>query len=131
MQGQPLALQIPGYVVRPATIGDLDACNQVCLRVHSHDRGGELLDEIRRGTATVKEHNGRITRYATAVAFCGHAVGETNEELKALIGASSAFLGPGFLLPTRNWELFRWCLENGLRIVQPMTLTSIGLYWSL
>jgi hypothetical protein len=58
----------------------------------------------------------------------GHAVGETNEELKALIGAAPAFLGPGFLLPSRNWELFRWCLEHGLRIVQPMNLMSIGLY---
>ena len=128
MQGQPLALQIPGYIVRTATVGDLDACNQVCLRVHGHDRGGELLDAVRRGTATVIEHNSRITGYATAVAFFGHAVGETNEELKALIGAAPAFLGPGFLLPSRNAELLRWCLKHGLRIVQPMTLMSIGLY---
>jgi GNAT superfamily N-acetyltransferase len=128
MQGQPLTVQIPGYIVRPAMVGDLDACNQVCLRVHGHDRGGELLDAIRRGTATVIEHCGRITGYATAVAFFGHAVGETNEELKALIGAAPSFLGPGFLLPTRNGELFRWCLEHGLRVVQPMTLMSTGLY---
>jgi predicted N-acetyltransferase YhbS len=128
MQGQPLALQIPGYIVRPATVADLNACNQVCLRVHGHDRGGELLDTIRRGTATVVEHSGRITGYATSVAFFGHAVGETNEDLEALIGAAPAFLGPGFLLPTRNGELFRWCLEHGLRVVQPMTLMSIGLY---
>jgi hypothetical protein len=60
--------------------------------------------------------------------FFGHAIGETNEELKALIGAAPEFLGPGFLLPTRNAELFRWCLEHGLRVVQPMTLMSIGLY---
>jgi hypothetical protein len=32
------------------------------------------------------------------------------------------------MLPTRNGELLRWCLEKGLRIVQPMTLMSIGLY---
>src|SRR5919108_5627678 len=128
MQGQPPAIQIPGYVVRPASMDDLDACNQVCLRVHGHDRGGELIDAVRHRTATVIEHNGRITGYATAVAFFGHAVGETNEELKALIGASPAILGPGFLLPSRNSELLRWCLEHGLRIVQPMTLMSIGLY---
>jgi hypothetical protein len=128
IQGQPLSVQIPGYTVRPATAGDLDACNQVCLRIHGHDRGGELLDAIRRGIATVVERNGRITGYATAVAFFGHAVGETNEELKALIGAAPVFLGPGFLLPTRNGELFRWCLEQGLRVVQPLTLMSMGLY---
>jgi predicted N-acetyltransferase YhbS len=128
MQGQPLAIQIPGYIVRPASMDDLDACNQVCLRVHGHDRGGELIDAIRRRTATVVEHNGRITGYASSVAFFGHAVGETNEELKALVGAAPAILGPGFLLPSRNSELFRWCLGHALRVVQPMTLMSMGLY---
>jgi len=37
-------------------------------------------------------------------------------------------LGPGFLLPTRNAAMFRWCLENGLRVVEPMTLMASGLY---
>lgn len=32
------------------------------------------------------------------------------------------------IVPTRNSDLFRWCLENGLRVVQPMTLMSSGLY---
>jgi len=31
-------------------------------------------------------------------------------------------------VPTRNAALFRWCLEQGLRVVQPMTLMSMGLY---
>ncbi|WP_437852847.1 GNAT family N-acetyltransferase [Sorangium sp. So ce363] len=128
MQGAPLAVQVPGYSVRPATERDLDACNQVCVQVHGHDRRGELLDAIKQGTATIVEHGGRITGYATPVAFFGHAVGETNDALKALIGAASAFPGPGFLLPTRNGELFRWCLNHGLRVVQPMTLMSVGLY---
>jgi predicted N-acetyltransferase YhbS len=128
MQGAPLAVQIPDYTVRPATEHDLDACNQVCVQVHGHDRRGELLDAIQQGTATIVEHGGRITGYATPIAFFGHAVGETNDALKALIGAAPAFLGPGFLLPTRNREVFRWCLDHGLRVVQPMTLMSVGLY---
>jgi predicted N-acetyltransferase YhbS len=128
MQGPPLAVQIPGYVVRPATERDLDACNQVCLSVHGHDRSGELRDAIMQGTAVVVEHGGRITSYATSIAFWGHAVGESNEGLKAIIGAAPAFPGPGFLLPTRNGELFRWCLAHGLRVVHLMTLMSIGLY---
>lgn len=128
IQGKPISVQIPGYIVRPANVGDLSACNQVCMSVHGHDRRGEVHDAIRRGTARVVEHNGRVTGYATVVGFLGHAVGETNEELKALIGAAPEFLGPGFLLPTRNAELFRWCLERGLKVVQPMTLMSIGLY---
>jgi predicted N-acetyltransferase YhbS len=128
IQGQALGIQIPGYVLRQAKVDDLGSCNQLCLRVHGHDRGGELRDAIKHGTATIVEHNDQIKGYATTVAFFGHAVGETNEELKALIGAAKEFLGPGFLLPTRNAELLHWCLEHGLRIVQPMTLMSIGLY---
>jgi predicted N-acetyltransferase YhbS len=128
MQGPPLNLKLPGHEVRPATEADLDACNRVCRQVHGHERGGELLDAIKQGTATVVERNGRIAGYATIVGFFGHAVGETNEELKALIGATPAIAGSGFLLPTRKAELFRWCLANGLRVTQPMTLMSLGLY---
>src|SRR5262249_12991 len=128
MQGAPLTVQIPGYTVRPATERDRDACNQVCVKVHGHHRRSELLAAIIRGTATIVEDGGRLRGYAPPVAFFAHAVGETNEELKALIGAASAFPGPGFLLPTRNGELFRWCLDHGLRVVQPMTLMSVGLY---
>src|SRR5919205_651063 len=128
LQGEPMELEIPGYAVRSATEEDLDGCNELCFKVHGHDRGQELLEAIRQGTATVVEHAGRISGYTTMVGFFGHTVGESNEELKALIGAASAFPGPGFLLPTRNSEVLRWCLEQGLRIVQPMTLMSLGLY---
>jgi hypothetical protein len=128
MQGTPIRATISGYAVRQATEGDLAACNRVCTRVHGHNRNGELLDAIKQGTATLVEHDGRVTGYATAVGWFAHAVGESNEELKALIGAAPAYLGPGFLLPTRNTELFRWCLEQELRVMQVMTLMSIGLY---
>lgn len=128
MQGQPLNLQIPGYVIRSATDADVDACNQVCLKVHGHERGGELREALHQGGAAVVEHGSRITGYTTGCGFLGHAVGETNEDLKALIAAASEFPGIGFLLPTRNGELLRWCLQHGLRVVQPMTLMSIGLY---
>jgi GNAT superfamily N-acetyltransferase len=128
LQGPAIGQEIPGYDVRPATKEDLVACNELALRVHGHDRGSELLGAIGQGIANVVEHDGRITGYATGVGFFGHVVGETNEDLKALIGAAPGFPGPGFLLPTRNGEVLRWCLERGLRIVQPMTLMSVGLY---
>jgi predicted N-acetyltransferase YhbS len=63
--GAPLARQFPGYTVRSATLADLDACNQVCWRVHGHDRSGELQDAITQGSATVVEHEGRLSGYAT------------------------------------------------------------------
>jgi hypothetical protein len=55
-------------------------------------------------------------------------VGETNDDLKALIAAAPSFLGPGLLLPSRNGELFRWCLAHDLRVVAQATLMTIGLY---
>ena len=128
LQGPAIEQQIPGYAVRSATEEDLDACNQMSLKVHRHHRGPELFEAISQGTAYVVEHDGRITGYTTAVGFFGHTVGESNEDLKALIGAAPEFPGPGFLLPTRNSEVLRWCMERGLRIVQPMTLMSVGLY---
>jgi predicted N-acetyltransferase YhbS len=128
LQGPPVAVQIAGYVVRPATEADVDASNQVCQSVHGHDRGGEIREAIQQATASVVEHGGRITGYTTAITLFGHAVGETNEDLKALIGAAAGFPDPGFLLPIRNGELFRWCLEHGLRVVQTNTLMSCGLY---
>jgi GNAT superfamily N-acetyltransferase len=128
MQGAPIGKRLSGYDVRPAKMQDLEACNSVCRHVHGHDRTGEVRDAIGQGTATVVEHDGRITGYATMVGFFGHAVGETNTDLKALIAAAPGFAGPGMLVPTRNADLFRWCLMNGLRVVQPMTLMSRGLY---
>ena len=128
MQGPATKKILPGYEVRPAVAGDLAVCNDVCLRVHGHDRGGELQDAIQHGTATVAERGGRVTAYTSSMAFSGHAVGETNEDLKALIAAAAAFQGPGILVPSRNAELFRWCLESGLRVVQPLTLMTMGLY---
>jgi GNAT superfamily N-acetyltransferase len=128
LQGKPLNLSVEGHVVRPAKEGDVESCNRVCRHVHGHDREGELRDAIANGSATVVEHDGRITGYATIIGFFGHAVGESSEDLKALIGAAKEFAGPGFLLPTRNGELFRWCLANGLRVTQPMTLMAKGLY---
>jgi hypothetical protein len=61
------------------------------FRIHGHDRGSEVLEAIGRGTANVVEHIGRITGYTTGVGFFGHAVGESNEDLKALIGAAPEF----------------------------------------
>ena len=52
----------------------------------------------------------------------------TVEDLKALIGAAPSFPGPGFLVPTRNGKLMRWCLAHGLRIASQGHLMTIGLY---
>jgi predicted N-acetyltransferase YhbS len=128
MQGNPLGLKVPGAAVRPATEADAQACDAVCVRVHGHDRGGEVRDAIAQGTAMVVERNDRIAGYTTGVALFGHSIAETNDDLMALIGAAEEFGGPGFLVPMRNTELLRWCLAHGLRVVSMMNLMTIGLY---
>jgi predicted N-acetyltransferase YhbS len=128
VQGRPLARNVPGCVVRPAQPGDLEACNALSRRVHGFDRGTELTDGIQQKTACLVERAGRIIGYATALAFSGHATAESNLDMQALIASAESFGGPGILVPSRNSALLRWCLANGLQVVQPMTLMSIGLY---
>jgi hypothetical protein len=57
-------------------------------------------------------------------------VAETEQDMRALIaGAASMSSEPvSFLLPTRQASFFRWCLGEGMRIVKPMTLMTMGNY---
>ncbi|MGA8741701.1 MAG: GNAT family N-acetyltransferase [Terracidiphilus sp.] len=128
MQGRTRERSIPGCTVRPATTADLPACNALSYRVHGFDRSAELAQAIQQGAALVTERGGRIAAYASHLAFFGHTTAESNTDLQALLASVDSFAGPGILLPTRNSELFRWCLTNGLRVVEPMTLMSKGLY---
>ena len=130
VQGEPIRdpHAVEGYRVRPATARDVDACCDVARRIHGHERRTELTMALSQGTARVVEHGGTIEGYATDVGFFGHSVALANPGLIALLAAADRFTGPGFLLPSRNGEVFRWCLTRGLRVVQPMTLMTAGLY---
>jgi predicted N-acetyltransferase YhbS len=128
LQGRSVQRDIPGCAVRPAQAADLDACNALHFRVHGFDRGAELADAIQQKTARIVERAGRLTGYASALAFSGHAAAETNLDLQSLIASAESFGGPGILVPSRNTALLRWCLANRLQVVQPMTLMTIGLY---
>lgn len=128
MAGPAINIQMPEFAVRQMTAKDVDAANAVCKAVHGISRRNEIAGSGEQGTGLVVQHKGRVTGYTTGIGFFGHTVGISNEELKALIGAGRDYSGSGFLLPTRNNELARWCMENGLRIVQPMTLMAKGTY---
>ena len=128
LQGPPIGVTIEGRAVRPATAADLDACNRICRAVHGHDRAGQVSDALTGGTALIVEHEGRVTGYSTGLSFFAHSVGRTVDDVQALIGAAPGFAGSGILVPMRAGELFRWCLDHGLRVVQVMTLMTTGLY---
>lgn len=126
--GEPVSVTIEGKTVREITADDVAAANELCVDVHGVSRKNEIAGSVKMGSGIVVETDGRITGYATAIGFFGHAVAKTNDDLKALIGSGREIVGPGLLLPTRNGEVLRWCMANGLRIVQPMTLMSRGFY---
>ncbi|MBV8673225.1 MAG: GNAT family N-acetyltransferase [Acidobacteriaceae bacterium] len=128
MQGRTRERRIAGCVVRSAQPADEAACNDLSWRVHGFDRGAELAQAVREGTARVVERGDRVTGYTTNLGFFGHSTAETNVEMQALLASVESFVGPGILVPSRNSALLRWCLANGLRVVQPLTLMSIGLY---
>ena len=131
MQGKPIQEAIPGRSVRAATESDTESCNTICKTVHGHDRNGELQDSIKQGSAKVVLHKNKITGYTCGLTFFNHSVGLTNDDLKALISSATnddSYGGPGILIPSRNTHLFRWCLSNGLKLVQQLTLMTIGLY---
>ncbi len=57
----------------------------------------------------------------------GHVTAEANVDLQSLIASVGSFGGPAILVPSRNSALLRWCLLNGLRVIQPMSLNE---YWA-
>jgi len=128
MQGRTTQRTVPGCAVRPATTDDLHHCARLSRQVHGFARGEDLAQSVEQGTAKVVERGGRIAGYTTMLAFFGHTTAETNTDLQALLASADSFGGPGILVPTRNSALFRWCLANGMRVVQPMTLMTMGLY---
>jgi predicted N-acetyltransferase YhbS len=130
IQGRPKSVPVPG--ARPMTPADVPACRQLCLKVHGVDRSHELEHPSPYSRLWVVERGGRITAYATALHLwvMNHSVAETLEDMQALLlGYAASTTEPlGFILPTRQAALFRWCLSEGLRLVKPMSLMTKGFY---
>ena len=128
MYGDPVRATLPGYAVRAATCDDEAACNALCTQVHGFARAAEVAEAIERGAATVVERLGRITGYTTGITYFTHSVGETSDDLRALIAAAPGYGTPGFLVPLADTGLFRWCLAHGLRVFFVLNMMTCGLY---
>jgi predicted N-acetyltransferase YhbS len=129
--GKPRREPVSDVEVRPLQEDDLPACEELCTRVHGYERTNELRDARQAFAPFVALRGGRVVAYATAVSFwpMNHGVAETDDDMQALLlGAAAAVEEPlAFLVPLRS-ELFRWCLEEGLRLVKPMNLMALGDY---
>ncbi|MDO9714086.1 GNAT family N-acetyltransferase [Paracraurococcus lichenis] len=132
MSGTPRGGPVPGYTVRPLVPDDIEPAARICAAVHGVERSAELRDALNAFHPLVVEHDSRITGYATAPIFwpMNHGVAETEGDMQALIAAAAAASPEpvSFLLPVRQAGLFRWCLLQGMQVVKPMTLMTIGEY---
>ena len=130
MYGNPIPSALEKkYDVRPAIPEDIAECNKICIAVHGFSREVELRQAIDQRVALVHiDNTGRVAGYAAGIGFFGHAVAKTNEVMKALIANTSTILGPGFFVPGRNYDLIRWLLDAGFRIVWPANLMTVGNY---
>jgi predicted N-acetyltransferase YhbS len=131
ISGKPRSGPARGVEVRPLEEGDLDECGALCKKVHGFERTNELRDSIQAFAPFVAVRNGRIVAYASSITFwpLNHGVAESEDDMAALVqGAAASMEEPlAFLVPLRT-GLFRWCLEEGLRLVKPMNLMAVGEY---
>jgi hypothetical protein len=134
MSGRPRSSRVGGVEVRPLELADIGECQQLHRSVHGFARTAELEDALAAPhfSPMVATREGRVVAYAATLTFfaAAHAVAKTQVDMAGLIaGALATTEEPAsFLLPTRQTELFRWCLGEGLRIVKPMTYMTVGRY---
>ena len=131
MTGKPRSDPVQDVEVRPLAEGDLDECAALCEKVHGFERTNELRDAIQAFAPFVAVRDGRLAAYASSVTFwpMNHGVAASEDDMKALLmGAAAVVEEPlAFLVPLRT-GLFRWGLEEGLRLVKPMNLMALGEY---
>ncbi|MBI03262.1 MAG: GNAT family N-acetyltransferase [Acidimicrobiaceae bacterium] len=128
MRGTLRRLDVPDHHVRAVEISDLEECRELCQFTQGFSRNWELQDAISAGNAFLAELGGRVSAYTTNIGFGGHTVGRDSAAVMALVSAADRIRGSGFLLPLRSTDLLMWCLKQGLRIEQPLSLMSRGSY---
>lgn len=119
------------FEVRPIREDDYESCAELCRSVHGFDRINELKHSPPMPHPFVALRDGRITGYISTPQFwaINHAVAETERDMQALLlGAGNQCEQLSFILPTRQAELFRWLLKQGMKVIKPMTLMSMGEY---
>ena len=133
MEGE-LEGDVPAEIeVRPIREEDFAECARLCRQAHGFERTNELKNTPPFLTSFVAVRGGRVTAYASAPHFwaLNHAVAESEEDMRLLltgVGRLSDGQPLSFLLPSRQTELFRWCLKKGMRAIKPMTLMAMGEY---
>jgi predicted N-acetyltransferase YhbS len=131
MTGKPRSGPVEAVDVRRLEEGDLDDCGALCTQVHGFPRTNELRDATHAFTPFVARRDGRVVAYTSTATFwpMNHGVASSDEDMQALLlGAAAAADDPLALLVPLRSDLFRWGLQEGLRLVKPMNLMALGEY---
>ena len=130
MEGELKGNLPAGVTVRAIEEQDYEACAELCRKTHGFDRLNELKNMPPFLTSFVALRDGRLTAYTSAPQFwpLNHAVAETEEDMQSLLLGAGNLSPIAFLLPTRQTNLFRWCLKHGMRVIKPLTLMAMGEY---
>ena len=102
---------------------DISLCNELCMSAYGFTRETELRHAISQGVATILEHEGITKGYAAGIGMFGHAVAQSNEDLKTLIAIFTilwVLVFFSYLFGTRRF-LFG-CLRMVFALVGPQTL---------
>jgi predicted N-acetyltransferase YhbS len=129
--GKPRSDPLTSVEVRRLDEGDLDECAALCKKVHGFERINELRDAIQAFAPLVAVRDGQIVAYVSTATFwpMNHGVAESEDDMRGLLQGAGAAVEQAlaFLVPLRS-GLFRWSLQEGLRLVKPMNLMAIGEY---
>jgi GNAT superfamily N-acetyltransferase len=131
MEGKFRSQPLSEFEVRPLISEDVDECEALCNRVYGWDRTSEIEYALNNLSPLVATKQGQIVAYTCAVSALGHSVAETEADMQALLLGAATY-SPGevvsFHFPLRYASLFRWCLQEGLRALKPMTVMAVGEY---
>jgi GNAT superfamily N-acetyltransferase len=129
--GKPVSGPTQDMEVRPLREGDLDACETLCREVLGFERTDELRGSIHALAPWAGVRNGSIVAYLSNAThwISNHGVARNDDDMKALLRGVAALVDDplSFLVPLRG-GLFRWCLDEGLRLMKPMNLMAMGMY---
>lgn len=132
MTGRPRGQPPAGVRLEPITKADLEECAALCRGVHGVDRSVDLREAIERYAPVGLVRDGRIVAYSYILwgGSLAWGVAETPDDLETLLLALGATAPAALRLnvPTRDARLFRWCLDQGLRLERPLTLMARGWY---
>eukprot|EP00741_Cyanophora_paradoxa_P022729 tig00021501_g21951.t1 len=107
--------------VRPMTMGDVDACDELFIETHGFSRRNDImkcLDAIYAARPYVALFRGELVGYTTSFSYHGHTICRDVEVMKALFTVVSGIMNAAGITPRiavfpRMYpSLLQWCLRD-------------------